>query len=450
MVPTTPPTSDEITSFLGNLRQQRERLLALAGSGSTSTDNLAQTIDEIGEDLLVADEELRVQNEHLTQSTQRLDLVVAAHEELFANAPVAYVQTDSDGLIIRYNRAARRLLGLPTTSARSRPLANLMHPDDRAALRGLTTRLRAATSDASFVPDEPMELTVVLPDGAATPVVVTGRLSSDGDTGRPVLHWELQEHSVPSDGPVRVPAVLRRSSTRTPEQVQAIAEAALDIAEQQTPEMTVEHVARQARSAVPSCDEVGVTIVSRGRVETPASTGQLAAECDQIQHELGEGPCLAVIEDGKPVRVSDVAHDTRWPQFGPRAARLGAASMLVLPLATSGGTVGALSLYATTADAFDDDDELLGAAFAKHAGIALSHSEVETNLRTALQTREEIGRAVGILMERHRITATAAFDMLVLASQHSHRKLRDVAAWMNETGEDPAALVRAARDSIKR
>jgi GAF domain-containing protein len=140
-----------------------------------------------------------------------------------------------------------------------------------------------------------------------------------------------------------------------------------------------------------------------------------------------------------------MAREQRWPRFARRAAGLGVGSLLAVPLTTPRGTIGALNLYAARPGAFDDDDELTAVAYATHAAIALANAELESNLRTGLATREEIGRAVGILMERHRITASAAFDMLVVASQHSHRKLRDVAAWMNETGEDLAALIRAKR-----
>jgi GAF domain-containing protein len=227
--------------------------------------------------------------------------------------------------------------------------------------------------------------------------------------------------------------------------VQAIADVAVDIAGQDGPDLMLARVAHNAHVVVPSCDSVSATLVSRNPADLTASTGELATECDRLQHELGQGPLITAIVDGKPVRVSDVADDARWPSFGPRAAQLGVGSVLALPLTTHAATVGALSLYADAVDAFDGDDDVFGAAYARHAAMALAHSQLEANLRVALQTREEIGRAVGILMERHRITAQAGFEMLVGASQRSHRKLREVAAWMTDTGEDPAALVRANR-----
>jgi hypothetical protein len=116
-------------------------------------------------------------------------------------------------------------------------------------------------------------------------------------------------------------------------------------------------------------------------------------------------------------------------------------------------TLGALNLYAPNAAAFDDADQVKGTIFASHAGVALAAAgeldnvtqalatEVEklANLQGALASRQVIGRAEGILMERQRITAEQAFDLLREASQHLNTKLRDVARHVVETGEVPGS-----------
>jgi hypothetical protein len=56
------------------------------------------------------------------------------------------------------------------------------------------------------------------------------------------------------------------------------------------------------------------------------------------------------------------------------------------------------------------------------------------NLEEALATNREIGQAIGILMATDHLTAAQAFDALRTASQHSHRKLRAIAADVVETG----------------
>src|SRR5690348_17129422 len=127
------PTPEDVQKLLRDIHRQRDRLTAMVKSaGDPALDDLAAAVDEIGEQLLVADEELRVQNEHLAQSTRRLDLLVAAHEELFANSDIAYLQTDSDGVVVRMNRAAHELLAIPPASRRVRVIVNLFHHGDRS------------------------------------------------------------------------------------------------------------------------------------------------------------------------------------------------------------------------------------------------------------------------------------------------------------------------------
>jgi GAF domain-containing protein len=230
---------------------------------------------------------------------------------------------------------------------------------------------------------------------------------------------------------------------RTPDQIQMIAAAAADIAGQADPALTVQHVAQQALVALPPSDEVGVILsATHGRGGSHIATGPLAADCNELQTGLGLGPALRAIEDSVLVRLDDVARDERWPDFAISAAQHGAGSILCVPLTTPRGTFGALTFYARDTGAFRDEDELIATAFATHAGIALTHADLEANLQIALRTREEVGRAVGILMERHRMTADAAFELLVQASQHSHRKLRDIGVWVCETGDDPIVLIR--------
>lgn len=219
----------------------------------------------------------------------------------------------------------------------------------------------------------------------------------------------------------------------------ALAAATLDIARQGSPEGVLATIARRARDLVPSSADVAIALVkSRGRVEQAVLGGSLASVCGPLLFDTD----LGLLDEPRTLLISDTRDEGRWPDFALRASSLGVYSLLVAPLVGVRATVGVISWYATTAGAFGEDDAGAAAAFATHAGITLAQAVLEANLRVGLQTREEIGRAVGILMERHRVTASDAFDMLVVASQHAHRKLRDVAAWMNETGEDPSALTR--------
>jgi AmiR/NasT family two-component response regulator len=105
---------------------------------------------------------------------------------------------------------------------------------------------------------------------------------------------------------------------------------------------------------------------------------------------------------------------------------------------------GALNLYAQLPNAFGATDRAKGTILAALAGAAIGATarradlqSQNVNLQAALVSREVIGQAQGILMERERVTAEQAFDILRRASQHLNEKLRDVAQNLVETGESP-------------
>jgi len=118
-------------------------------------------------------------------------------------------------------------------------------------------------------------------------------------------------------------------------------------------------------------------------------------------------------------------------------------SLLAIPL-SSNGTLGALNLYARYPQAFGVVDRarglLLATLAALASAVALAHHDdkrLVENLGVALVTRELIGQAQGILIERERITAAEAFVVLRHASQHLNIQLREVAQNLVDTGERP-------------
>jgi hypothetical protein len=126
--------------------------------------------------------------------------------------------------------------------------------------------------------------------------------------------------------------------------------------------------------------------------------------------------------------------DRRWPRFAASAAELGALSSLSFQLFVEGGNLGALNLYARMPRAFGEESEDVGLVFAAHAAVALSGARSEHHLLAALGRRDLIGQAKGILMERYRLTANEAFNVLTNVSQQTNRKLFDIAAELAETG----------------
>jgi GAF domain-containing protein len=208
----------------------------------------------------------------------------------------------------------------------------------------------------------------------------------------------------------------------------ALARAAREINAPPDLARTLDAIVHTAQRSLPGIDHVGISVAQRdGRTETKAGTGQLVWDLDQLQYDLGEGPCWEAITADPVVRVDDLRHEQRWPKYIPHAVSHGLRAQLGLRLYVDDRTLGALNLYCTTADAIDPDVEHLAELFAVHAALALGRSRREQALNIALETRTVIGQAVGIIMERYDVDEDRAFEYLTRVSQHSNVKIRDVA-----------------------
>lgn len=215
----------------------------------------------------------------------------------------------------------------------------------------------------------------------------------------------------------------------TPEITTRITEVINDLrVESNDQEAVLRAISKAAVDTIDNAEYASVTLVTRGRIETPVMFGDLAGKCDDLQRELGEGPCVRAAVDDIPVRIDDLANDPRWPRFAAAASALGVASMACFCLYIDGNDFGALNLHSTTPFAFDDETCSLAELFAAHCATTFGAVREKEQLRNALGSRDLIGQAKGMLMERYRIDADAAFLLLARLSQESNTKLVDVAA----------------------
>lgn len=202
----------------------------------------------------------------------------------------------------------------------------------------------------------------------------------------------------------------------------------------QTLETTLVQVARLAVDAVPGASGASVTIHRDGRAEGAVPTNALVRQVDAIQYAVKEGPCLSAVRDRRVQRSGSLGGDPRWPRFGPRAGRSGLHSTLSIPLLLDDHLVGALNVYSTERDAFDDEAERVGSLFAGPAGVSIRNAQVlaesqrlASQLAEALTSRAVIDRAVGIVMSQSGAEPDEAFDRLRQISQREKVKLAEVA-----------------------
>ncbi|MGA3220675.1 MAG: GAF and ANTAR domain-containing protein [Acidimicrobiales bacterium] len=190
-----------------------------------------------------------------------------------------------------------------------------------------------------------------------------------------------------------------------------------------------------AASAIDEVDGASVSMVvhDRRRFETTNASSLVIRDIDEAQYERAEGPCVEAIRTGREVSIS--LPTPRWPQFSERAVRAGMRSVWSLPLTVKEQTTGALNLYSSHHEPWAGTAAPAARGLAGQAAVVLANAASLANAETtnnhlqeALESRDMIGQAKGILMARQKVSANEAFDILRRASQTSGRKLRDIAA----------------------
>jgi GAF domain-containing protein len=190
-------------------------------------------------------------------------------------------------------------------------------------------------------------------------------------------------------------------------------------------------VVESAVGLIDGCDRAAIGVLDGDTFHSVAATDDVMRLIDELQNEVGEGPCLEASADGIAQVDNDITVSSKWPRLAAIVVeRTPVRAMLAVPLLDGGQRSGALNVFADSTGAFDDDALGAAAILASFASVAIAgarHSERADQLAKGLATNREIGAAVGILMATHGISQDDAFDMLSKASQRLNRKLRDIA-----------------------
>jgi transcriptional regulator with GAF, ATPase, and Fis domain len=242
----------------------------------------------------------------------------------------------------------------------------------------------------------------------------------------------------PTTGGKGQPSIANTGTAGLNQLAEDLGELARNLEEHDDPDVMLAEIVAAAVAMVPGVDEGSVSVVTgRRNIGSQAPTGDLPVQVDALQMETQQGPCLDAAYEQLTVRVTDMASETRWPEFARRASQAGAASMLSLQLYVEGDNLGALNLYSRTPNAFDDESEQVGLLFASHAAVAFAGVRKEAQFARALDSRDLIGQAKGMLMERFKISPERAFLVLTRVSQRSNRKLLDIATELVRHGSVP-------------
>jgi transcriptional regulator with GAF, ATPase, and Fis domain len=201
------------------------------------------------------------------------------------------------------------------------------------------------------------------------------------------------------------------------------------------PEDVLERFARLAHTHIAHVTHAGVMLLAgKTGIRPSAAGGGYPHLVDTLQDEAPESPALDAVRRRQTVRVDDLAEESRWPQFTQAMLeQTPIRSMVCYPLYTDLQDSGALNLYANDPHVFGEDVEQAGLVLATHAAVTMQAVQRSRQFRSAMGSRDIIGQAKGILMERYEVGAGAAFALLTKLSQESHRPVVAIAKEVVET-----------------
>ncbi len=191
----------------------------------------------------------------------------------------------------------------------------------------------------------------------------------------------------------------------------------------------IAELAEHAAVEIPGAQYAGITVTRNGKhIETPAATHMYPMLLDKIQQRHQEGPASprhgkkrpSMSPISRPTTVSRSTGRTRWP-------RRRSGSIMAFQLFIAGETMGALNVYAETPNVFDGESRNIGLVFAAHSSVAWNSARRDEQFKHALASRDVIGQAKGMIMERYGVDAVQAFELLRKLSQDSNVPLIKVA-----------------------
>ncbi|WP_019201251.1 ANTAR domain-containing protein [Tsukamurella sp. 1534] len=188
---------------------------------------------------------------------------------------------------------------------------------------------------------------------------------------------------------------------------------------------------------VPGAAYASVTLVDpKGGISHPVVIGETAQRVADLQLELEEGPTVGATFESTTILIEDTATEERWPRFAAAAHAAGVGSILSFCLYVQSDAYGTLDLMSAEPNAFDTESVSIGSLFAVHAAVAFSAVREKEQIRAALTTRDVIGQAKGMIMERYKLDSDGAFRLLARLSQDSNIRLAEVAEQVIEAGPD--------------
>jgi GAF domain-containing protein len=211
---------------------------------------------------------------------------------------------------------------------------------------------------------------------------------------------------------------------------EALGDFAVEMQAQPGTDATLKIIVAATVGLIPEASWAGISLIENRQVRPAVPTDEIAEALDHLQTKLGEGPMFDALYEHPTVHIPDLAQETRWPRFVAEATGRGVRCMLSLRLFTSSRSLGALNVYGSAPGVFSEESVNTAEILAQHAAVGVAGAAAQEQFQAALASRDLIGQAKGILMQRDGLTGLQAFATLTNASQQTNIKLIDVARWL--------------------
>ncbi|MFC3300030.1 GAF and ANTAR domain-containing protein [Arthrobacter agilis] len=204
---------------------------------------------------------------------------------------------------------------------------------------------------------------------------------------------------------------------------------------QETAQHAVDLLAQVAQDTTPNASGAGVSLIHGGHRVSVGATDDLVRSADDLQYTLGEGPCLAAWSTREAVMLEDTSSDQRFPAWSSAASAEGVRSCFSVPLLRGRDAIGAMKVYSAVPAAFDEADKtrlrslsVAASALLGHVQTSATSTRISSELRASLRSRDLVGMAKGILMQREGLTEAEALADLTARARSSGVPFRQLTA----------------------
>jgi GAF domain-containing protein len=213
-------------------------------------------------------------------------------------------------------------------------------------------------------------------------------------------------------------------------------------------EMRVEDAFREVvhtTHAMFDVDGAGLMLTDADQhLRSVAASDNRFAHLEELQIDHGEGPCIDAFYQKELVGAEDLESDPRWPRFSEAAVAREVRAVLASPLPYNQDAVGVVAVLSEQRRPWSPEGELALLAFTDLAALLIAtmmageqQSEIAAQLQGALDSRQVIEQAKGVLMGTQGVSARTAYEQLRARARAERRKLSAVCTEVVQSAGGP-------------